>query len=165
MRRKVLVAPKAEGLDEKKLANGIKKFDVQPIPTVEEVNMVKDDQTIMQFSNPRGESGRGDRRGRRVAAESGESVPICGVSVLTPPPPFPPPSTSTLSVQANFDTNTYIISGSSETRKISDLLSRQMAQQARQGGAPRGNPAAAAEEEDDEMPELEQDFEATSIKK
>ena len=54
VRRKVLAAPKADGLDDKKLANGIKKLDAQPIPTVEDVSIIMDNQTVMQFNSPKG---------------------------------------------------------------------------------------------------------------
>ena len=54
MRRKVVAAPKAAGLDEKKLAQGVKKLDAQSIPSVDEVVMEKDDGNALYFTAPKG---------------------------------------------------------------------------------------------------------------
>jgi nascent polypeptide-associated complex subunit beta len=53
-RRKVKAVHKTQLNDDKKLKSAIKKFNVQPIPEVGEVNMFKDDNTVIQFKNPEG---------------------------------------------------------------------------------------------------------------
>ncbi|KAK9717733.1 Nascent polypeptide-associated complex subunit beta [Basidiobolus ranarum] len=52
-RRKVKKTTKASGVDDKKLQGLIKKLNVQPIPTIEEVNMFKDDGKVLHFTAPK----------------------------------------------------------------------------------------------------------------
>jgi nascent polypeptide-associated complex subunit beta len=40
--------------DDKKLKSIIKKYGVQPLPGVDEVNFFKDDNTIVHFTRPEG---------------------------------------------------------------------------------------------------------------
>ena len=40
--------------DDKKLKSIIKKYGVQPLPGVDEVNFFKDDNTIVHFAKPEG---------------------------------------------------------------------------------------------------------------
>jgi hypothetical protein len=57
VRRKVAAAPKAAGLDEKKLAQCVKKLDAQSIPSVEQLLMInEDDTTALYFNAPKGSS-------------------------------------------------------------------------------------------------------------
>lgn len=53
MRRKKKIVHKAASADDKKLQSQLKKLSVNPIPGIEEVNMFKDDGTILNFSNPK----------------------------------------------------------------------------------------------------------------
>jgi len=53
MRRKKKIVHKAASADDKKIQSQLKKLSVNPIPGIEEVNMFKDDGTILNFSNPK----------------------------------------------------------------------------------------------------------------
>jgi nascent polypeptide-associated complex subunit beta len=48
-RRKVKKVHKTQITDDKKLKSIIKKFGVQPFQGIDEVNMFKDDKTVMHF--------------------------------------------------------------------------------------------------------------------
>ncbi|EDQ84594.1 uncharacterized protein MONBRDRAFT_34637 [Monosiga brevicollis MX1] len=52
-RRKKKVVHKTAGSDDKKLQTTLKKLGVNNIPGVEEVNMIKDDGTVIHFKNPK----------------------------------------------------------------------------------------------------------------
>lgn len=52
-RRKKKVVHKTATTDDKKLQNVLKKLSVNPIPGIEEVNMIKDDGTVIHFTNPK----------------------------------------------------------------------------------------------------------------
>ncbi len=46
---------KSNATDEKKMINGLKKrFGVTPFPDIEEVNLFKDDNTVIHFAEPEG---------------------------------------------------------------------------------------------------------------
>ncbi|KAL4486893.1 hypothetical protein ABPG72_009657 [Tetrahymena utriculariae] len=51
-RRKVKKVTKTQITDDKKLKTVIKKFGVQPFQGIDEVNMFKDDKTILHFERP-----------------------------------------------------------------------------------------------------------------
>lgn len=53
-RRKVKKVTKTQITDDKKLKTIIKKFGVQPFQGIDEVNMFKDDKTILHFDHPEG---------------------------------------------------------------------------------------------------------------
>jgi len=53
-RRKKKAVHKTQVNDDKKLKTIIKKFNVHPLPEIGEVNMFKDDNTVIQFKNPEG---------------------------------------------------------------------------------------------------------------
>lgn len=53
-RRKKKVAHKTQINDDKKLKAMIKKFNVHPLPEITEVNMFKDDFSVLQFKEPEG---------------------------------------------------------------------------------------------------------------
>lgn len=40
--------------DDKKLQGALKKLNVQPIPSVEEVNMFREDGNVLHFTTPKG---------------------------------------------------------------------------------------------------------------
>lgn len=51
-RRKQKAVVKTTINDDKKLKTVIRKFGVQPIPGIDEVNMFKDDNTVIHFTRP-----------------------------------------------------------------------------------------------------------------
>jgi len=53
MRRKKKVVHKTATTDDKKLQSTLKKLAVNTIPNIEEVNMIKDDGTVLHFNNPK----------------------------------------------------------------------------------------------------------------
>jgi nascent polypeptide-associated complex subunit beta len=52
-RRKKKVVHKSTATDDKKLQGSLKKLAVNTIPNIEEVNMMRDDGTVLHFNNPR----------------------------------------------------------------------------------------------------------------
>ncbi|KAF0308109.1 Transcription factor BTF3 [Amphibalanus amphitrite] len=52
-RRKKKVVHKTANTDDKKLQNSLKKLPVSNIPGIEEVNMIKDDSSVIHFNNPK----------------------------------------------------------------------------------------------------------------
>jgi len=52
-RRKKKVVHKTGGTDEKKLQSTFKKLGLQSIPGIEEVNMIKEDGSVIHFNNPK----------------------------------------------------------------------------------------------------------------
>uniref|UniRef100_A0A915NVM9 Transcription factor BTF3 n=1 Tax=Meloidogyne floridensis TaxID=298350 RepID=A0A915NVM9_9BILA len=52
-RRKKKVVHKTTALDDKKLQSNLKKLSVTNIPGIEEVNMIKEDGTVIHFNNPK----------------------------------------------------------------------------------------------------------------
>lgn len=55
-RRKRKVVHTAPGTDDKKLQSVLKKISVNPIPGIEEVNMIKNDGTVINFNNPKAQA-------------------------------------------------------------------------------------------------------------
>lgn len=53
VRRKRKVMHKTAATDDKKLQASLKKLGVNNIPGIEEVNMIKDDGTVIHFTNPK----------------------------------------------------------------------------------------------------------------
>ena len=52
-RRKKKVVHRTATTDDKKLQSSLKKLSVNNIPGIEEVNMIKDDGTVIHFNNPK----------------------------------------------------------------------------------------------------------------
>lgn len=52
-RRKRKIIHKTSSADDKKLQTTLKKLAVNSIPGIEEVNMIKDDGTVLHFNNPK----------------------------------------------------------------------------------------------------------------
>jgi len=52
-RRKKKVIHKSSGTDDKKLQTSLKKLQVSNIPGIEEVNIIKEDGTVIHFVNPK----------------------------------------------------------------------------------------------------------------
>merc|ERR1711935_1159757 len=132
-RRKKKIVHKASNTDDKKLQSQLKKLQINPIPGIEEVNMFKEDGSVLHFSAPK--------------------------------------------VQASSQANTFAISGQAETKQVSEMLPsivnqlgpkgfaslRKLAME-KVGGDAAAAPAVVAEEpaKDDDVPELEGDFEEAS---
>merc|ERR1712098_82054 len=134
-RRKKKIVHKASNTDDKKLQSQLKKLSINPIPGIEEVNMFRDDGSVIHFTNPK--------------------------------------------VQASPQANTFAISGQAENKQVSEMLPsivnqlgpegfaslRKLAMEKVGGGIGEEvvgavSPAAAAK--DDDVPELEGDFEEAS---
>ncbi|XP_064605020.1 transcription factor BTF3 homolog 4-like [Liolophura sinensis] len=52
-RRKKKVVHRTATIDDKKLQSSLKKLGVSNIPGIEEVNMIRDDGTVIHFNNPK----------------------------------------------------------------------------------------------------------------
>lgn len=52
-RRKKKVIHQTPGTDDKKLQSVLKKIGVNQIPSIEEVNMIKNDGSVIHFNNPK----------------------------------------------------------------------------------------------------------------
>lgn len=57
-RRKKKVVTKSHTTDDKGLKTMIRKFGVQPIPDMSEVNMFKSDDTVLHFKHPEGNNSK-----------------------------------------------------------------------------------------------------------
>ena len=55
-RRKKKIVHKASNTDDKKLQSQLKKLSINPIPGIEEVNMFRDDGSVIHFTNPKVQS-------------------------------------------------------------------------------------------------------------
>jgi nascent polypeptide-associated complex subunit beta len=53
-RRKKKAVHKTTTTDDKRLQSTLKRLGVNTIPGIEEVNIVKDDSSVIHFSNPKG---------------------------------------------------------------------------------------------------------------
>ncbi|RWS04440.1 transcription factor BTF3 4-like protein [Dinothrombium tinctorium] len=127
-RRKKKVIHRTATTDDKKLQNSLKKLAVNPIPGIEEVNMIKDDGTVIHFNNPK--------------------------------------------VQASLAANTFAITGHAENKRITDMVPgilsqlraenfthlKQLANVQSAGGVSDLNNAVGEEDEEDDVPNLVQNF-------
>nr|CAH0099616.1 unnamed protein product [Daphnia galeata] len=134
-RRKKKVVHRTATTDDKKLQSSLKKLTVNNIPGIEEVNMFKDDGTIIHFNNPK--------------------------------------------VQASLAANTFAITGHAEHKPITDMLPAILNQLPTESlahlkerivgasGVGQGGASSAAlptTEEDDEVPDLVDNFDEPSKK-
>ncbi|GAB0100237.1 Transcription factor BTF3 [Sergentomyia squamirostris] len=55
-RRKKKIVHQTPGTDDKKLQSSLKKLAVNTIPGIEEVNMIKNDGTVIHFNNPKAQA-------------------------------------------------------------------------------------------------------------
>merc|ERR1712212_632470 len=127
-RRKKKVVHRSSATDDKKLQNSLKKLTVNNISGIEEVNMIKDDGTVIHFNNPK--------------------------------------------VQASLNANTFAVSGHAENKQITEMLPgilnhlgaegfnqlKRLASSVNACSVPSGG----VDEDDDDVPELVEDFEAAS---
>ncbi|KDR22703.1 transcription factor BTF3 homolog 4 [Zootermopsis nevadensis] len=127
-RRKKKVVHATAATDDKKLQSSLKKLSVNTIPGIEEVNMIKDDGTVIHFNNPK--------------------------------------------AQASLAANTFAITGHGENKQITEMLPGILSQLGPEGltqlkrlASNVANSAAgvrASIEEDDEVPELVENFDEAS---
>merc|ERR1712032_1129836 len=133
MGRKKKVVHRTATTDDKKLQSSLKKLSVNNIPGIEEGNMIKDDGTVIHFNNPK--------------------------------------------VQASLAANTFAVTGHGENKQITEMLPGILNQLGAEslthlkrlasnvGGAGVGGAMEAAnnmEEEDDEVPDLVENFDEVS---
>ncbi|XP_058126382.1 transcription factor BTF3 homolog 4 [Anopheles ziemanni] len=121
-RRKKKIVHTSSAVDDKKLQMSLKKLGVNTIPGIEEVNMIKNDGTVIHFNNPK--------------------------------------------TQASLATNTFAITGHSESKQITEMLPNIISQLGPEGlqHLKKLAHAEAANEEDDDVPELTENFEEVSKK-
>lgn len=55
-RRKKKIVHQTAATDDKKLQSSLKKLSVNTIPGIEEVNMIKEDGTVLHFNNPKAQA-------------------------------------------------------------------------------------------------------------
>ncbi|KAK2868999.1 hypothetical protein Q7C36_000870 [Tachysurus vachellii] len=132
-RRKKKVVHRTATADDKKLQSSLKKLAVNNIAGIEEVNMIKDDGTVIHFNNPK--------------------------------------------VQASLSANTFAITGHAETKQLTEMLpgilsqlgadsltslrklAEQFPRQVLENKAPK---AEDIDEEDDDVPDLVENFDEAS---
>mmetsp|Transcript_4913 Transcript_4913/g.6971 ORF Transcript_4913/g.6971 Transcript_4913/m.6971 type:complete len:166 (+) Transcript_4913:465-962(+) len=124
IRRKKKTVRKNLSHDDKRLTNTLKRLNVRDIPAIEEVNLFKDDGTVIHFASPK--------------------------------------------VQASIAANTYVVSGNAENKKLQDLLPGIISQLGPDNlehlkkiysSYSNEAPENKKEDDDDDVPELEQNFE------
>ena len=113
---------KTTAMDDKKLQSNLKKLSVTNIPGIEEVNMIKDDGTVIHFNNPK--------------------------------------------VQASVPANTFSITGTAETKQITDMLPGILNQLGAESLTHlkklANNVTTQYKPSDDDVPDLVGDFEEAS---
>ncbi|KAI6127547.1 hypothetical protein EV401DRAFT_1854414 [Pisolithus croceorrhizus] len=147
MRRKVVRKAKpSSAQDDKKLQGALKKLNVQSIPGVEEVNMFREDGNVLHFTTPKG----------------ARSVTLTKISMCAP------------TVHAAAPANTFAVYGVGHVKELTELVPgilnqlgpdslaslRKLAEsyQAIQQGQQRPATAGAAEDDDDDVPDLVENF-------
>ena len=127
VRRKKKAIHKASNTDDKKLQSTLKRLGVNLIPSIEEVNLFKDDGTVVHIMNPK--------------------------------------------VQASIPANTYVVSGSAETKRLQELLPGIISQIGPDNLSNlkkiaetfSGTPDAPDNADDDDVPDLVDNFETTAV--
>uniref|UniRef100_A0A336LX33 Multifunctional fusion protein n=1 Tax=Culicoides sonorensis TaxID=179676 RepID=A0A336LX33_CULSO len=124
-RRKKKIVHTNSAVDDKKLQLSLKKLGVNTIPGIEEVNMIKNDGTVIHFNNPK--------------------------------------------TQASLATNTFAITGHSETKQITEMLPNILQQlgpekltQLKKIASNLATTSAAGNDDDDDVPELTENFDEAS---
>lgn len=126
VRRKKKTQHKTSAADDKQLQAQLKRLQVNNIPGIEEVNMFKDDGSVIHFSAPK--------------------------------------------VQASINANTYVISGHAENKQLQELLpgiinqlgTDNLMNLKRIAESYTAGKSAAAEGADDDVPDIDENFEDVS---
>lgn len=125
-RRKKKIVHSTPATDDKKLQSSLKKLSVNTIPGIEEVNIIKNDGTVIHFNNPK--------------------------------------------AQASLPTNTFAITGHGENKSISEMLPGILTQlgpqditQLKKIASELANKSGAAAKQDDDVPDLVENFEQVAI--
>jgi len=126
VRRKRKIVRKQTAHDDKRLKSTLNKLNVRDIPAIEEVNLFKDDGTVIHFASPK--------------------------------------------VQASIASNTYVVSGNAETKKLQELLPGIINQLGPDNleelkkiyATYAPSTTKTTEEDDDDIPELVSNFEEQS---
>jgi len=131
VRRKKKAVHKTTTTDDKRLQSTLKRLGVNAIQGIEEVNLFKDDGTVIHFTNPK--------------------------------------------VQASIGANTYVVSGHAENKKLQDLLPGIINQlgtdnlanlkKIAESIASKKDLGPAPGDDDDDVPELVENFEEASKEK
>jgi len=135
-RRKKKVVHKTAATDDKKLQSNLKKLSVTNIPGIEEVNMIKDDGTVIHFNNPKVQASvpantfavNGHGENKQITEMLPGILNQLGAESLT------------------------------HLKRLANNVTSQFG--ANMGGG--GNPDAAAMEDDDDVPDLVGDFDEPS---
>lgn len=124
-RRKKKVVHSTPATDDKKLQSSLKKLSVNTIPGIEEVNIIKNDGSVIHFNNPK--------------------------------------------AQASLATNTFAITGHGENKQISEMLPGILTQLGPEGLLQLKKIAndivtsKKAEADDDDVPDLVENFEEVAV--
>jgi len=131
-RRKKKVVHRTATADDKKLQSSLKKLNVNNIPGIEEVNMIKEDGQVLHFNNPK--------------------------------------------VQASLAANTFAVTGHAENKQITEMLPgilnqlgaeslsnlKKLATNVTAGAGDSKPVSADIDEDDDEVPDLVENFDEAS---
>merc|ERR1712039_535560 len=127
-RRTKKKAPQSHGADEKQMQAQLKRLGVNNIPGIEEVNMFKDDGSVIHFAAPK--------------------------------------------VQASVSSNTFVVSGHAENKRLEELLPGIINQlgpdnlmnlkRIAEGYAANAGAGGKADEEDEDIPDIGENFEDVS---
>uniref|UniRef100_A0A147A7R6 Transcription factor BTF3 n=3 Tax=Fundulus heteroclitus TaxID=8078 RepID=A0A147A7R6_FUNHE len=135
-RRKKKVVHRTATADDKKLQSSLKKLVVNNIAGIEEVNMIKDDGTVIHFNNPKVQ-----------ASLSANTFAITGHAETKQLTEMLPGILSQLGADSL-----------SSLRKLAEHFPRQ----ALDGKAPKPEDIEEEEEDDDEVPDLVENFDEAS---
>lgn len=128
VRRKKKAIHKTTTTDDKRLQNTLKRLGVNNIPAIEEVNLFKDNGTVIHFNNPKGardaRATRCDARSRMLPQIQPQLMlpALLLVSQLVSPSVLSSAPRPCVAVQASIAANTYVVSGHAETKSTLDAL-------------------------------------------
>lgn len=144
-RRKKKIVHNTATTDDKKLQSSLKKLSVNTIPGIEEVNMIKDDGTVIHFNNPKVQ-----------ASPSANTFAVTGHG-----------ENKMLTEMLPSILNQLGAEGIGNLRKLAEKLpkSGQMTTgegEAAAAAAEEGDAAADAQDDDDDVPQLTDNFDEPS---
>ena len=98
MRRKKKAPHRTATTDDKRLQNTLKRLSVNTIPGIEEVNLFMDNNNVLHFSNPKGHP-----------SSQSHCLDMYPLSCAA-------------AVQASITANTYVVSGTAQTKSTASVL-------------------------------------------